>query len=312
MPTYAEIKEDLNNMPDVSLEDDDKESKLPTIFNTALAAFTVDVPNLASYTIPANSLVNTLSADGSNIVDDFVSVDGEYIISGAGRSYYFKVSGNGSFSVTDEDGERDAESFSSKEFIEFRGFINGETSIRFFGEFLFFVKDIAIYEAIYSNDPKDIPAFACFVEYDFRELTKELLDSEDPEIGYWYPFQSFSPEKFQYKTGEGYVSLTDYRIEPDETGTILVVNGFDRTEKKIYYRRNYPRLSSSSKDELLIDIPQQDYGIFLYLLVELYNMDENEISVERAAYMYDVLTAGKKQLPSGKNVTGNILNTKGY
>ncbi len=233
--TYGKIKEDLFLHKDVD-DDDENRAYLPVALNHAMDKVVTAFPLEGKYIVPARYLENVLSTPAGG--EDIVAVNGETSFSGAGKAWYFEASGNGNYQITDEAGAREFP-IETKEFAPFRGFCQGHTTIRFFGPYLFYLQNQAIYSAIVSDKVEDIPAFASSVPYDFKALTAETLEDGSVFVG----FDGFLEEKFEEKSRRegGFGKLLDYEILPNKQGHVIRLNGHSLSEKTIYYRRNLKR-----------------------------------------------------------------------
>ena len=70
-----------------------------------------------------------------------------------------------------------------KGFIKDDGeFVKGTVRIRFDGEYIFYVKNIALYEYIVSGNVDDIKPFDTYIEYDLNKITTDFLSFNMPPI----------------------------------------------------------------------------------------------------------------------------------
>ena len=104
-----------------------------------------------------------------------------------GKAYSFTVSGTGYFAI-EENGVRREHSFSSPLYL-WRGFINGDATITFFGEFSFEVFNLAVFESTRSDSAEDLFAYGEAFEYDLSKLKSDFYciaalptDEKDREI----------------------------------------------------------------------------------------------------------------------------------
>ena len=137
------------------------------------------------------------------------------------RSYYFECNGNGSVIIEKSaDGNEwsaigsVALSSSDGRFIEYKGFIldGGKrvdelVRLRFEGDYLYYVQNVAMYGALLSADTKDIPVYARNTAYDIASLTNDFLAFVCPPIS-------------DAKRGTAFVLNQDYFIEGE--GKILI------------------------------------------------------------------------------------------
>ena len=85
-----------------------------------------------------------------------------------GRAYSFTVCGSGFFRI-DENGTVSEHSFSSPLYL-WRGFIDGEATITFFGEFSFEVINLAVFEKIASDREENLFSYGEPFEYKISDL----------------------------------------------------------------------------------------------------------------------------------------------
>jgi hypothetical protein len=112
------------------------------------------------------------------------------------KSYYFEADGTGVLYIEKlgaENGEWDiigmVEFSGSREFTAYRGFIKkdgafitGTVRMRFVGEFIYSVRNVAMYEYLYSANPNDVPAYEPFCKYDISSLVNDFLSLASPPV----------------------------------------------------------------------------------------------------------------------------------
>lgn len=304
--TYGKLKEDLFRHLDVD-DDEEKRAYLPVALNHAMDKVCTVFPLEGKYVIPASYIENVLPMPAYN--EDIVAVNGEKTYTAEGKAYYFEASGTGKCEVTDETGTKNIE-LAGNGFTPYRGFCKGKTTLRFFGDYLFYVQNAAVYSAILSDKEEDIPAFASSVPYDFKTLTTETL----PDGTVFTAFDGFIEEKFEEKSRRdgGFTRLTDYEVEPNKQGHVIRLNGHTLSEKIIYYRRNFRPFTDQTPDETLLEIPQGLDYVLLDMLVYRINIDEDDISVERAQHEAQQLLNWKQQTASGQNPVTEFKDVMGY
>lgn len=137
------------------------------------------------------------------------------------RSYYFECNGNGAVIIEkNTDGENwnvighiDLSSNDGR-FIQYRGFIldgenkvDGFVRLRFIGDYLYYVQNIALYGSLVSAEIKDIPTYARNITYDIASRTNDFMAFVCPPI-------------VDAKRDKAFVLNQDYFIE--EEGKILI------------------------------------------------------------------------------------------
>ncbi len=111
------------------------------------------------------------------------------------KAYYFEAAGTGTLYIEalGDGGEwrviKHVPFDARGNFIPYKGFIKdgdeyvrGVVRMRFVGEYLYSLRNVAMYQHILSNQESDIPPYEPFVRYDIRKLTKDFLSLESPPI----------------------------------------------------------------------------------------------------------------------------------
>lgn len=88
------------------------------------------------------------------------------------RSYSFKTSGIGKYSIKDAAGEHE---FDFSGTAHHRGFVHGDGEIKFFGDYAFCVYDVALFDELFGPGIDDIPLHGEFTEYDVESLASDFL-----------------------------------------------------------------------------------------------------------------------------------------
>ncbi len=88
------------------------------------------------------------------------------------KAYSFKVSGNGSFSLTDALGTTTSEI--SADCSVFRGFIVGGGTLSFSGEYSYTVYDLAFFGDIFGGAISDIPLLGSYHEYRMQDIVADF------------------------------------------------------------------------------------------------------------------------------------------
>ena len=156
----------------------------------------------------ASLLINHIPP--KNLIEDLVApveVRGELLFeASAPRAVYFEAQGAGRCRVEDERGAviYEFEINSPTSFAEYRAILNngGESpayaAVRFFGDYVFTVRNVALYDVLYGPSDEDIPRRAQYTAYDMCELAGDFLEFKSPPIS----------------EGEDYYKLSgDYDIE---------------------------------------------------------------------------------------------------
>ena len=190
------------------------------------------------------------------------------------RSYYFECNGNGKCYIEAIENDGSWETVGEIQlstlggaYREYRGFIKRDgkffdaaVRFRFESEFYYAVRNLALYQVIYSENINDIPAFAPFIPYNIGNMCNDFLSLA--------PSPVVDDENGQ-RLGNGY-SVEDSRI-------VLLPRSMPG-DYKIAYRRK-PRVISSddeaSTNDTAIDL-DEDIASLLPLLVAAYVWLEDE------------------------------------
>ncbi len=304
--TIKELKDSLYRHLDVE-EDEEKAKYFPVALNHALDKICTVFPLYGRYVLRQSALPSVLALAMQEPYKAVHAAGESY--SAAAKAYYFEVSGVGVCDIRDNNGVRRI-AFNTKEYTPFRGFASGAVSLTFHGDYVFFVRHVALYHSLLSEKEEDIPAYAPSTVYDFKELTKET----DEKGGVFIGFDGFLPGKFEERMpGEKAVQVFgDYEIEPGPNGHLLRIFGNTDTQKIIYYRRNFRPVTETTPEDTELEIEQGLCNILIDLCVYRMNNDESDISVERARYEADQLLAWKQQRETGANKETKFSDTKGY
>lgn len=190
------------------------------------------------------------------------------------KSYYFECDGTGDAYIEEyEPRSRTWQTIGivpltgGNGFVPYRGFIKregsfteGKVRLRFTGEYLYFVKNVALYGNLYSAKESDIPAFEPYVRYDVSAMVKDFLALDSPPI----------------LKGERNAHLyDDYEIENDRV--ILLPRDCPGLYKVIYQHRPAELLNvaGGANDTTEIDL-DEDLCALLPLLVAAFIWADDE------------------------------------
>ena len=172
-----------------SLESDDR---FYFAANRALLQVSSIRPAISSYMLNHRPLKNLLTAETFSPIE----CSSELCFNATGaKSYYFEADGNGNVYIEHLNGDKwdiigDVSLSSSGIFKAYKGFIKKDgkfltgssVRLRFIGNYLYYVKCVAMYEHIYSENTADIPTYGALVPYDLSSLTDDFLSLESPPI----------------------------------------------------------------------------------------------------------------------------------
>lgn len=249
-----------------ALEDDD-------IFyqaaNRALLQVNSIRPAVSSYIINHRPMKNLLSESFEPIerIED-VSFSAE-----GAKAYYFECDGIGVCYIEKKNAaggwSRIGEvSFSSLgAFVPYSGFIKdgdqevvGEVRLCFSGQYIYSVKNVALYGYLYSDRVEDIPAFKPYTRYDMKELADDFIRLSSPPI---------------LEDGEGRRLYRDYDMEGRR---FLLIPRHNTGVFKVVYERRPEEIvneGSAADDEAFIDL-DEDLCALLPLNIAAYVWADDE------------------------------------
>lgn len=193
--------------------------------------------------------LKNLIAGADHNIKEHLSEDVIYTSNGAAKSYYFEVKGEGECKVEIYNKARkkwenkENITFNTMVFTAFKNLIkpDGEYSsdparLRFIGDYVFQIKNVALYEHIYSEAAEDIPAFTEYARYDMRELDPRFIELADkPMVGAYT------------RLNEGYIFEEEsVLLLPSDVARDLKIK-YKRTPNEIDYRDN-PTLDDTRID----------------------------------------------------------------
>lgn len=261
--TYAELKRQILNL---GFETADTYDEEPTIMvdaiNRSMREITNVFPLIGSYKIAQNPLPSLLPSPKENM--DAKHYDGvtpiQYATTGA-KALYFECSGTGTLTINENGLDRIVALDSNRAFKEYREFVSGTVTLTFSGPFSYDIKNIAVYGEKYSTELADIPAYRRYVRYDFKALT--AVDGVPVFIDFL--------DKVQ-EGDDSYLSIKDFQTEKRH---VLVLDGLEKAEYTIFYRKNFVPFTSSRSDAYEVEL-DYDKEHLLPLLAAWYVWADDE------------------------------------
>ena len=187
-----------------------------------------------------------------------------------GEAYSFKASGEGRYIITDKDGTKEL-AFSGKR-CECRGYIHGEGTITFLGDYSYTVYDITCFAEKRSDKVSDIPLFSQYTEYRLREYLPDLCRV------------SGVAKDSKGETVRGAVIRTDVLILPSDFSG----------EVRLTYQR-LPRVITVDDRERELDIDPSIAYLLPILTASYIWLDDDE---EKAAYYMGIYNDEASRLKS--------------
>ena len=128
------------------------------------------------------------------------------------KSYYFESNGNGTMVIEKSIANGEWEVIGSRtlsstdgSFKAYKGLIDGVEGVvrmRFYGDYIFYVQNVAMYDGVVSAKEEDIPVYGKYMEYDIASRANDFLSFASPPI-------------VDAQRGAGFVLNSDYFIEGD-------------------------------------------------------------------------------------------------
>lgn len=253
-----------------SLEEDDR---FFYAANRALLQVCKIKPAVSRYVLNHRPLANLITSSSFAPIERTEDLTFE---AESAKAYYFEADGNGVAYVEKyvaESGEWSVVGTvalsSSGAFVAYKGFIkdgaefiDGRVRLRLSGEFIYSVRNVALYAFLRSSSVADIPAFEPFTRYDIKTLVSDFLALCCPPI---------------QEDDEGEVLNQSYRTEGD---SVLLLPYDKKGAYKVLYERMPTPLENdgaASDDETEIDLDEELCSL-LPILVAAYVWVDDEPS----------------------------------
>lgn len=139
-------------------------------------------------------------------------------------------------------------------------FFAGPVRLRFSGEFLYFVRNVALFRHTYSRDKKDIPSYEPYTTYDIGALVDDFLGLSSPPI---------AGEEDRRRLGKGYDVVNGRKImlPYDSPGTYEVL--YKHKPKELVNE------GEPAEDDMVIDL-EEELCALLPNLIAAYVWAEDE------------------------------------
>ena len=229
----------------------------------------------------------------------------EFFAEGA-MGYYFEVLGEGRYNITyEKDGnviKVCGENFKTSAFTalydlikdEDGKFIEGEIKLSFESDYVFYIRNVALYDRLLGSDKEDIPAFSEYSAYDISSLRGDFLALEERPISM-----------------DGHVTLnSEYEIED---GRVILLHYNSPGVYKIRYKKRVPFIEYSTQpeeDETNIEL-DEELCTLLPLLIASYVWIEDE--PDKAQYYLSLYTSRAKEVAENNEKLGSLkYETNGW
>lgn len=226
------------------------------------------------------------------------------------KSYFFECNGNGTAIIekSTDSGEtwetlKAIDLVSDKrQFETYRGLIlDGEepylglVRIRFSGDYIYWVQNVAMYGSLLSADPESVPAFSKYIPYDIASLTDDFVSFVCPPIA-------------DAQRGKGFILNTDYFVEG--ASKILIPASIKGLYDVQYYRQNKRLSLDDDMDTTEIDLDSELCCLMPNLVASYIWADDEPTKAEYYLTLYNAqvaeITAKQKSLKAVvyRNKTG--------
>ncbi len=167
---------------------------IPTFFiaaNRAMLQINALRPVTAILEIYHRAITNLVVGADHNIHEH---LDSDLIFGGSGKvkAYYFEALGEGEcrievYNTNNKSWEiKGLVSFNTRVYTAYKGFVKPDGNftenpvrLRFIGDYVYQIRNAALYGLVYSSDAADIPAYEEFIRYDMRELAEGFIELAD-------------------------------------------------------------------------------------------------------------------------------------
>lgn len=250
---------------ETSLEDDDR---FYFAVNRSIKQVGRIRPATKIYKLSHFPLANIVAEDTKNPVEGACSFAG----SGA-KAYYFEANGNGTATIEKRNSDGTYSTLktitltsSNGVFVAYKGKVLdgtaaylGDIRIRFSGDYLYYVRNVALYAKLLSADEADIPAYDKYKSYKLSSLTNDFLSFVCPPI-------------VDAIREDGFILGQDYFVEGKDTLLLPVPTSgvFD-----VKYERERVTVSASDDMSTEIDL-DSELSELLPLLVASYIWADDE------------------------------------
>lgn len=209
----------------------------------------------------------------------------------AAKAYYFECDGNGFCYIERRNSAGgwsvigDIKLTGSGAFVAYSGliregssFVSDSVRLRFLGEYLYFVKNVALYGQLYSESASDIPEYKPYTKYDMANLTEDFIRLADPPV---------------VEDGTNCRLYRDYDMEGRRF--LLIPRGNAGVFKVVYERRPTEIVNegTAADDEALIDLDEELCSL-LPLVIGAYVWTDDE--PEKAEYYLNMFRERRSEI----------------
>ena len=286
------IKELYDSVADLGFETELESERLNGFIlaaNRAIVQINRIRPATSIYKLNHFPLVNKLS---ESTYEPVCKDDEALIFSTDGaKSYFFECNGNGIATIekSTDFGETwetlaAVELVSEKgQFEKYRGLILdgdkpylGLVRIKFSGDYIYWVQNVAMYGSLLSADPESVPAFSKYISYDIASLTDDFVSFVCPPIT-------------DAQRDKGFILNTDYFVEG--ASKILIPASIKGVYDVVYNRRNKQLSLNDDMEETNIDLDSELCCLMPNLVASYIWADDEPTKAEYYLTLYNAQVA---------------------
>lgn len=237
---------------------------------------------------PPKNLLRARSDDFSavsHIEDDLV-----WTARGA-KSYYFECDGTGVMQIVNAAGSviASVNMASDRTFRAYRGFVGdpGDISLIFSGSYLYRVRNVALYNTLYSASADDIEGYGGYTAYNMIDLTYDETEGR--------MFLAFAEDfpVMKRETGFGWSDCREMRNYIIQKGSVLLLPRSSPGEYEVYYKKFPAKITAATPDDFEIQADPQATPLAPLLMAYRILKDDNE---RLAKTYYNEYQAAKEEL----------------
>lgn len=227
--------------------------------NWAMRQIALNVnPIIKRYTITHRALTNLIGEDAREIK----VYEGTPLVYKANnaKGYYFECDGNGTATISDNNGNTTVTMAGNHEFKAYKGLCNGSVTITFSGGYAYAVRNVSAYGILYSNNVDGIPPYSEYISYDFKTI--------DPM------FLGFALEKPVNEDGLscGYRIVSDYKREEQ---SVIKLSRDEQGQFLVWYKAYPTPITGDTADDYVIELPDVAADIVPYLMAYRLFLDDD-------------------------------------
>ena len=282
--TWGEVK---NEVLHLGFADPDEGKEFAAVFpeaaNYALLEIATSVkPIIKKYEFSQYPLPNLLSNTGNVFVHSDQDIT---FAADCPRAYYFECDGNGTATLEQNGTVLDTIFFSADGvYNAYKGFITdaGEIMLRFAGEFVYSIRNIALYKNTKGAGLIDIPAYEAYHRYDMKLLVPDFFDFDDVCL-----LQTNDSD-------EQYIMYSDFTIEQ---GHVLSLNSKAKGQFTVFYKAYPTKITLSTADSFILELDRDAQRLLPLLIASRIFKDDD---LQKATMYFNEYQVAAEKLKLGQ------------